>query len=126
VAEKKPDLPVLRRHILHNHLPHIDIFVKIDNIAADEENAQVLMVQGHPGYQRILLVSQINLPVFTNPGKPVFHPDAEAAVFSLHMVFLADMREIEITDVIMLIETDEEFAVSNRYITRHMRIPPEE
>jgi hypothetical protein len=42
------------------------------------------------------------------------------------MVFLPDMREIEITYVVMLIEADKEFAVSNRYISRHLCIPLKE
>jgi len=81
------------------------------------------MIQGHTGYHGVFLVSKINLPVFTNPGKPVVHPDAEAAVFTLDMVFLAHMREIEVTDVIIMIEADEEFAVSNRYVSWHLGSP---
>jgi hypothetical protein len=99
--------------------------VKIYGIAAHDEYTQVLMVERHTGYQRVFLVSQVNLPVLANPGKAVINPDAETAIFSLHVVFLANMRKIEVTDVVMLIETDEESAVSNRYISWHLCIPPE-
>jgi hypothetical protein len=116
-------MPVLWEQVLNNDLTYIDVFVKIYDITAYEEYSEVFMVEGHTGYQRVFLVSQVNLPVFPNPGKPVLHPDAEAAVFPLHMVFLSDMRKIKITDVILLIETDKEFAVSDRYITRHICIP---
>jgi hypothetical protein len=100
--------------------------MKIYNITAHDEYAKVLMVKGYPGYQGVFLVSKINLPVCANPGKPVIYPDTEAAIFALHMVFLADMWKIEITDVVTLVETDEEFAVSNRYISWHLCIPSEE
>jgi hypothetical protein len=83
------------------------------------------MIEGHAGYQGVFLVSQINLPVFTNPGKSIVYPDAETAIFSLDMVFLADMRKIEVTDIIMLIETDKELAVSNWYVSWHLCILPE-
>jgi hypothetical protein len=84
------------------------------------------MIEGHTGNHRVFLVSQINFPVCTNPGKLVVHPDAEAAVFALHMIFLPYMRKIEITYVVMLVEADEKFAVSNRYIPRHFCILLEE
>jgi hypothetical protein len=100
--------------------------VKINHITAYQEHTQVLMVQGYTGDQRIQLVAQIYLPVFTNPGKLIVDPDAKTAVFALYMVFLPDMREIEITYVVMLIEADKEFAVSNRYISRHLCIPLKE
>jgi hypothetical protein len=100
--------------------------MKVHDIAAHEEKAQVLMVQGHTGYHRVFLIAQVQSPVFTNPGKEVIDPDAEAAIFTLHVVFLPDMRKIKVTDVVVLIETDEEFAVSNRYVSWHLCIPPDE
>jgi len=121
-----PDLPILRHHILNNNFTHIDIFVEINHIAAHEEYVQVLIIKGHTGYQRVLLVSQINFPVCTNPGKLVVYPDTEAAIFALHMIFLADMGKKEVPDIVMLIEADEKFAVSNRYVSWHLYIPSEE
>jgi hypothetical protein len=84
------------------------------------------MIKGNTGDQGILLIFQVNFPVRTDPGELLVDPDAKTAVFALYMVFLPDMREIEITYVVMLIKADKEFAVSNRYISRHLCIPFEE
>jgi hypothetical protein len=47
-------------------------------------------------------------------------PDAKSTVSSLDMVSLADMRKIQVADVVVMIKTDEKFAVSNRDISRHL------
>jgi hypothetical protein len=54
-----------------------------------------------------------------DPGKPAIHPDAETAAIPAHMVFLAHMGIIEIPDAIVLIEANQEAAVSHRNITWH-------
>jgi hypothetical protein len=100
--------------------------VKIHYITAIKENSQIIIIEGYTGYQGVLLVSQVNLPVFSNPGKLVIYPEAEAAVFALDMIFLANMRKVKITNIIMTIEADEEFAVSNRDISWHLCILLEE
>jgi hypothetical protein len=94
--------------------------MKIYHIAAHEKYAKVFVIQVYPGYQRIFLITKVNLPVCTDPGKPVVHPDAEPAKFSLDMVFLAYMRKVEIADIVVLIETNEKFTVSNRYVSWHV------
>jgi hypothetical protein len=77
------------------------------------------MIEGNIGHQGVFPVTEINFPVAADPGKLVIDPDAKPAVFPLDMILLADVGEIEVTDVIMLIKADEEFAVSNRNVSWH-------
>jgi hypothetical protein len=100
--------------------------MEINSITAHEEYADVFVIQGNPGYHGIFFISKVDLPVITYPGELVIDPDAKSTVFSLDMVLLADMRKIQVTDVVMMIETDEEFAVSNRYVSWHLGNFPEE
>jgi hypothetical protein len=96
--------------------------MKIDNITTHEQYAESLMIQGNTGYHRVFLVAEFNLPVRTDPGELFVYPDAKPAVFALDMVLLADVRKIKVTDVVMMIEADEEFAVSNRDVSWHVCI----
>jgi hypothetical protein len=94
--------------------------MEIYSITAHEEYAHTLVIKGHTGHQGVLFISQVNLPIFTNPGELVVYPDAKSTVSSLDMVFLADMRKIQVADVVVMIKTYEKFAVSNRDISWHL------
>jgi hypothetical protein len=83
------------------------------------------MIKGNMGYHRIFLIFQVNFPIRTDPGELLVDPDAKTAVFTLHMVLLSDMRKIQVTYVVVMIETDKKFAVSDRYVSGHEFTPLE-
>ena len=124
VTEKNPDLALPVDHVLNCDRAGINVFVKINGVPTHEQQPEIFMIQGNPGYLGILLIAQINFPVRAQPGKTVLNPDAKTAVFAHYMVFLTNMRKVEITDVVVMIETDKESAVANRNISRHLRLPP--
>jgi hypothetical protein len=80
------------------------------------------MIQGNTGHHGVFLVTEFNLPVPAYPGELIVYPDAKAAVFALDMVLLADVWEIEVSDIVKMIEADEEFAVSNWDVSWHVCI----
>jgi hypothetical protein len=77
------------------------------------------MVQGHVRDEGILLIEEFLFPFFTDPRKPVPGSHTKAAGVAAHMVLLSYMREIEVTDEIILVKTNQKPTVTYGDVTRH-------
>jgi hypothetical protein len=77
------------------------------------------MVKSNLSDCSIFFVGHFQVPVRTDPGKLIVNPHAHAAILSHDVVFLADMRKIQVAYVVVMIKTDKKFAVSYRDISWH-------
>jgi hypothetical protein len=93
--------------------------MEIHGIPAGQKNSQVLVQQVNFGHHGVGLIGEFPPPVFIYPGKLSRHPDSQAAIFPADVIFLAHMGVKEIPDIVVLVKTNQESAVSHRKVAGH-------
>jgi hypothetical protein len=59
------------------------------------------------------------LPIRPDPGELLVNPDSQAAEPAKNMIFLANMRVEQLPQGVLSIETDQESAVTDWYVSGH-------
>jgi hypothetical protein len=105
--------------------------MEIDNIVAVKGEAQIAMIETDAGGERIAQIALADLPAgIAGPkelrlmlaGKIGVNP--KAARPRAGVVFLPDMGEIKIANLVLMVEGNEELSVPDRDITRHEKLFP--
>jgi len=94
--------------------------VKVDRVAANELQREVGMRERHMRDERIVLVVELARPlVVGDPAKVVFRPDAKTKRPAGRVILFADMRVVEIAQLVRAIEIQQQRAVAERKVTGH-------
>jgi len=131
LLEEQADFTPLVRQVRHADLLDKDVAIEVHHVVAIEFDPEAVVVEADARGQRLAEVSQRLLPALcARPGKPprrvqtrVVHEDAEAARPPSGVVFLADVGEIHVADLVVRIERDQKVAVPDGNISRHA-LPP--
>jgi hypothetical protein len=79
------------------------------------------MFEANIGHEGVGLVSQISNPLgIVDPGEFAVGPDAESLWMTTGVIRHPDMRPVEVSDAIVLVEGDEHAAIADREVTRHL------
>ena len=80
------------------------------------------MAKSHLGDHRVRLVAQVARPSRrVDPRKLPVCPHAEALEMTTSVIGLSDVRPVEVAHAVLVVESDEHFAVSDRDIAGHSR-----
>jgi hypothetical protein len=83
------------------HPPERVVLVEVDRIVDVQSEAEPAVGQTHVGHERIGLVADPPLPLGTvGPGQPPVHEHAEAARMANGVVSLAEIRQIDVTQIV--------------------------
>jgi hypothetical protein len=124
VMPEQPHFARAAEEIVDLHPAHDQVMVDIDRVPADEGEAQTVVPRLDTGDQGAGLVAE-RLPPrrLVQPGHAAIGPDAEAAELAADVVLLADVRPVEVAQDIIVVEGDQQVAVSDRDITGHLSSP---
>jgi hypothetical protein len=118
-GEKEPNLPPICPKVLHDDLPNEDVLVEVHRVIAHDEDPQSLMVEAHFRHKGLFLIFELPFPAIPNPGEFAVNPDPQSAVIASYVVFLTDVREVEVPYCVVFVETDKQLAIAHRDVSRH-------
>ncbi len=120
MVEEQPHLARSVGTIRHLETADEEVAVEVHRVVAGNRELQRVRRQRHTADQRILVVAQLALPdVAIEPGKAAVHPHAGMIDVPLRLIALADVRPVDVAQVVLRVEVDEHVAVGQRQITRH-------
>ena len=93
--------------------------MKIHGVVARQGHPQARVGELDVGYQGIRQIAQLPLPIRPHPGELPVDPDPQAAKPAAHVIFEPHMGEIKLPDTVVLVKTDEQFAVADGEVSRH-------
>src|SRR5579884_1669756 len=101
-----------------------EVVVEIHTIVEDQLELQRTMKECHMGNKRLLGIEYLTLPLScVEPGKLPIDPDSRAGdrrssfFFNIDDIdasvqFLADMRPVNITEIVVLVKIQQQFSIS--------------
>src|SRR5438093_7385187 len=112
LVQEQADVALPIGQVPHDDLPDIDRLIEVHGVRADEPDLQAGMKGLDLRDHRPLLVLEGDLPVGPQPGELPDNPHAEPERIADRLIFLADVGEIDVPDLIVAVEGDEELAVA--------------
>ena len=114
-------LPLAVSKIIDADASQKDVFMARNGIVAFQLDAEGFIDESdvcNKGFAQIL---EPSLPFVREcPRKLAIGPHAETKRKALSMIFLPDMREIYVADLIFIVKIDEQAAVADRYVTHKL------
>jgi hypothetical protein len=114
------------RQVLQFDLANEDVAVEINGVVAIHCQTKVAMVEGDAGGEGVTKVALTDLPArIAGPEQLAalragdITVDAEVAWPGAAVVFLPDMRKVDVANLVLMIERDQKRPVTDWYITRH-------
>ncbi len=124
-GEKQANFPGGRGDVGHHDFPEIEVLVKIHRVVALQGHPQARVGQLDLGHQGVGQIAQLPLPIRPHPGELPVHPHPQAAKLAADVIFETHMGKIKLPDAVVLVKTDEQFAVAYRDVSRAWGDPPE-
>ena len=116
--KKNTNLTWFVAKILYANAAKENIFVACNRVAATKLDSKFYIFKGHIRDQCFRQITQVTLPTFLkNPRKLAAGPHAKPKRESLAVILLPDMRKINVADLVLIVEINEQSAVSDRNIS---------
>ena len=95
--------------------------MKVDGVAHVKDEPELTVGQGHIGDERVGLVADPTLPFrAVGPAEPPVGEHPEAARMSDRVVFLAQVREVDVAQAVRGVEHHLQRAVADHQVARHL------
>src|SRR5260370_38891182 len=112
VVKEELDLARLRPKVSHDDFSEIDVRVGIHDFVAAQSDSEVVVEAIDVGDHGLTKIGQPSLPVIAlHPTELVVRPHAEPERRTA-VVFLTDMREVDVREAISGIECDDEWTIA--------------
>ena len=119
--EEHPQLAPSASKISDRDLSDVHRPVEIHAVRASQLEAKLIVSQADVGNQRRFLISKIPPPArILDPAKLAVGPNAKVAFSPRHVIVKANVRVVEITNQIVMVEVDQHRAVAHGQISRHL------
>ena len=118
-GEKQANFPGVGGDVGHHDFPDIEVLVKIHGVVARQGHPQARVGELDVGHQGVRQIAQFPLPIRSHPGELPVDPDPQAAKLAAHVIFETHMGEIKLPDAVVLVKTDEQFAVADGEVSGH-------
>jgi hypothetical protein len=124
VVEQQPHFALAVGVVDDRAAPNEKILVEVDGVAEVQQDPELAIEEANVGDQRCGLISEVTLPAgIAQPGKSAVNPNAHSVGVADGMIFLADVRPIELTNLIGVIEANEKAPVADWQLAWHQRPP---
>ena len=98
--------------------------MKVDRVGELQGEGEARVAEPDAGEKCLLIEAQLALPTrVAKPAELVLHPDANPKCMSLGVVLLANMRPVDVADLVGLVEVDQQAPVANRKVAWHRPLP---
>ncbi|MBK9529543.1 MAG: hypothetical protein IPO41_14805 [Acidobacteria bacterium] len=105
VMQKDSDTTWRSFEIRHAHSPKVNIFVAGDRIVAVDLDAESIICEDYVGDKSLRqILERAAPPVLKDPRKLAVNPNAKPKRETLRVVFLPDMRKIDVADLVFIVE----------------------
>ena len=120
VVKEEAHLPRSIGLVRDKQVPQEDGAIEIDTITDHQLQLQARVVQCHMCYQCLLFIEYFTLPFrCVKPGKAPIHPDTRMGNIAGRMQCLANVRPVNIAQVVAFVKIEQETSVPDRDISRH-------
>jgi hypothetical protein len=106
--------------IFQKNLLDIDVFSVVHHIMAVKTYPEIIIGCGHLGHEHFIGIIQVEPPVSFDPIKLIVDPDTQSKLMSSCMILFPDKGIINISQAVILIESDQQRPISYRNITGHI------
>src|SRR5204862_7844139 len=71
------------------------------------------------GGEGVIDIALIDCPAVGEPGEVAVEPDAEAEGVTCGLILLADVREVDVAELVAIVEVDEQVSVADGDVAGH-------
>jgi hypothetical protein len=120
LVEEEAELAARARGVGQPDAADEDVFVRVHGVVRDDFDVERAVDEPDLRDEGLVQVIELARPAgVRDPGERAFDPEAEAERVALGMVLLADVREVDVTNLVQLVERDQQRAVSDGDVTGH-------
>jgi len=125
VMEKEAYFPADGKKIVNGDPAKKDAFIEINRLSKKQPDLELIVFQDNFGDKSVGFKLLGNRPaVFpADPAELIVQPDSQPGAGASQMILLTDMGKEQITHLVIMIKAYKQFAVSKRYVPRHVGPP---